>query len=60
MAEKRTIEFEVERETKNTVRFQELEGDGPAAIGVLYVQKSAVKQLGSPKRIRVTIEPVEA
>lgn len=40
MAEKVTVTFEKEKETKNTVRFQEKPGEGkPPVIGSLYVQK---------------------
>lgn len=37
---KATLRFEREKETKNSVRFQEAEQPGkPKAIGMLYVQK---------------------
>jgi len=41
------VTFEYEKATKNTLRFSETKNDlGPApAIGTLYVQKWAVKQL---------------
>ena len=49
--------FEVERETKNTVRFSEVEGDGAPIIGTLYVQKWAVRNLSADgKRVKVTLE----
>lgn len=48
--------FEFERDTKNTVRFQEVEGDEAPVIGTLYLQKHAYKKLGSPKRVKVRIE----
>lgn len=52
-----TLEFEREKETKNTIRFQELEnGDGPKVVGTLYLQKYAVKKLGNPEKLRVTLE----
>ena len=47
--------FELEKETKNTVRFQEQVADGQqAVIGPLYIQKHA---LGSepPKTVTLTI-----
>jgi hypothetical protein len=52
-----TIElvFARERETKNTVRYQELEGDEPPVVGTLYVQKFACKRLGDPEQLRLTI-----
>jgi hypothetical protein len=51
------VAFAKERETKNTVRFEEepREGSEPA-IGTLYVQKQALLELGSPTRLNVTIE----
>ena len=49
------LDFKVERETKNTVRFAEA-GDGPPIVGSLYVQKWWVK---GAHRLRVTIEKVE-
>ncbi len=55
------LTFSQEKDTKNTVRYQETECkiDGTlaeAAVGTLYVQKTA---LGSPppKTLKVTIEP---
>lgn len=40
MAEKVTVVFAREKETKNTVRFQEKPAEGkPPIIGTLYVQK---------------------
>lgn len=54
-----TLYFEQEKETKNTVRFQELESDEhPILVGTLYLQKFACKQLGGgaiPGKITVTI-----
>jgi hypothetical protein len=53
----RTVELVRERETKNTVRFAEIEVDGqPPIIGTLYVQKWVIGQVG---RIRVTIQPLD-
>ena len=55
------IEFEIERATKNTVRYQEMaEGDetDPVQVGTLYVQKWALNAEfdGFPERLIVTIE----
>ena len=52
--ETKEIEFEFERATKNTYRFQEKSAGSPV-IGTLYVQKSL---FGSkePKIVRVTVE----
>ena len=49
------IEFEREKETKNTVRFQEVPNKGePPRVGTLYIQKWAV---GSDvTKLTVTIE----
>ncbi len=51
---KKEIEFEFERATKNTYRFQE-KGTGNPVIGTLYLQKSV---FGSkePKALKVTVE----
>ena len=53
-AARKEIEFEFERATKNTYRFQE-KTTGSPVIGTLYVQKSV---FGSkePKRVKVTVE----
>ena len=56
------INFTLERETKNTVRFAEDEAGQPAdhpgtpVVGTLYLQKAAHAKLGAPNRIMVTIE----
>jgi hypothetical protein len=55
------INFTLERETKNTVRFAEDEAGQPddhpgtPVVGTLYIQKAAHAKLGSPKEITVTI-----
>jgi hypothetical protein len=50
----RTIKFTLERETKNTIRYQEETEGMPPAIGTLYIQKWALgKEV--PKSITVTI-----
>ena len=48
------IEFEFERATKNTYRFQEKTFTDPV-IGTLYVQKALFGEQ-MPKRLRVTVE----
>lgn len=48
--------FEFERETKNTVRLTEVEGDEAPIIGTLYIAKHAYKKLGSPQRVKVRVE----
>lgn len=51
---KKETEFEFERATKNTFRFQEKSSGNPV-IGMLYAQKSV---FGSrePKTLKVTLE----
>lgn len=53
-----------ERRTKNTVVFQVLDA-GSAVAGVLgpvgqqHISKTALKMIGNPKMITITIEPYE-
>jgi Na+/phosphate symporter len=50
----RELIFEKEKETKNTVRFQEKQTEGnPPIIGTLYVQKWFV---GNSNTVKITIE----
>jgi hypothetical protein len=51
----KVIELKIERETKNTVRYEEDTSGMPPAVGTLYVQKWA---LGTPppQRLKVTLE----
>ncbi len=55
MMESQTLTFTLERETKNTIRYQEDAAGKPPAIGTIYVQKWL---LGTtpPKNLSVTIE----
>ena len=55
------IMFEMERETKNTVRFAEVVGTmdtATATIGTLYVQKHALKEINykEGQKLIVTLE----
>ncbi|MFT7288117.1 MAG: hypothetical protein ACI87W_002232 [Halieaceae bacterium] len=51
---KQTIKFEIEKETKNSVRYQEIPAEGQAPIvGSLYVQKWFA---GSTRTLEVSIE----
>ncbi|MFT7372934.1 MAG: hypothetical protein ACI9T9_001628 [Oleiphilaceae bacterium] len=51
---KKVVNFEYEKETKNSVRYKEVPDEGTAPIvGSLYVQKWFA---GSSKNIEVTIE----
>ncbi len=51
-----------ERETKNTIRFEELENEegNPPLIGTLYVQKWALKRLGNPEVLTLELEAPES
>ena len=53
--EPQILMFKVERETKNTVRYQEQTDGKPPAIGTLYVQKWALGEK-PPETIAVTIQ----
>jgi hypothetical protein len=50
-------DFQVEKETKNTVRYAEVAEGQPPVIGTLYLQKWALK--GTPTKLKVTIEVPE-
>ena len=54
------LTFERERETKNTVRYEERVTDAPPVVGTLYLQKYALNRLGNPDCLRVTIEAAAA
>ena len=49
--------FQVEKETKNTIRYTEVAEGQPPVIGTVYVQKWALKE--TPKTIKLTLESVE-
>jgi hypothetical protein len=51
-----TVTFKVEKETKNTVRYEEEIGDTPPIIGTLYVQKWVLKTLGNPATLTLTLQ----
>jgi len=55
-----TVTFEIEKQTKNTIRFKEAKNSlGPApVIGSLYVQKWALEAMaqGNISALTVTIE----
>lgn len=53
-----TRQFNLEKDTKNTGKYQEVAEGGAEVIGQLYVQKSAFT-LGLPKTITVTVETVD-
>lgn len=53
--DRHTVRMVMDKETKNTIRFEENTADGkPPVIGTLYVPKWVV---GSQQAIDVTIEP---
>ena len=49
----RTLTFELEKDTKNTYRFQEVAKGAPPVIGTLYIQKWLFET--APTTITVTI-----
>ncbi len=62
--DKIVLEFAKDRDTKRTTLFQEKLGeqaysDQDVAIGPLYVKQQALEMIGSPDKLRVTIEPIE-
>ncbi|BBB25571.1 hypothetical protein [Amphritea japonica] len=51
---KKVVKFELEKETKNSIRYKEVPDEGAAPIvGSLYIQKWFA---GSSKEIEITIE----
>ena len=59
VAEEIRVSFKRERETKNTIRYEEeaSESGEPPVVGTLYLQKWALKRLGDPQTVTVTITP---
>ncbi len=55
------VKFEMEKETKNTIRFKEVEEDGYVKIGTVYVPKVTLAQNGIDKEkgFYMTIEPIK-
>jgi hypothetical protein len=47
------LSFNKTRETKNKVRYDEVDSD---FVGALYVSKEAIEELGDPEVIVVTID----
>ena len=47
------LKFEFEKETKNTLRYREVNEDGPTIIGLIYIQKWVLKD--HPKNITITV-----
>ena len=51
-----TLKFELERETKNKIRFQEVATeDGNPVVGTLYIDKEFTEVLGNPETLTVRI-----
>ena len=50
----KTLEFIKEKETKNTIRYQEVKEDGKVVIGPLYIQKSFLPEK-YPENINIKI-----
>jgi hypothetical protein len=49
--------YVVEKTTTNTVRFKIEDGDPKEAdLGYVYIKNEAVKKLGNPKKIKITVE----
>lgn len=53
--------FEFDKETKNTVRFQEVPVDGKVLIGPVYVQKEGLKEISyeDGQMIKIDINAVD-
>jgi hypothetical protein len=59
MAAKKTVtaNFKIEKNTKNMVRFEaQTEKDDADLTPYVYIRNAAVKKLGNPEKIKVTIE----
>jgi uncharacterized protein YlbG (UPF0298 family) len=62
--DKLELVFTWEHDTKRARLFQESLGDvaysdQDVAVSALYVKQQALEKIGYPKRIKVTIEPIE-
>ncbi len=60
--DKLVLVFKKDRDTKTTTLFKEELGeqtysDQDVAVGSIYVKQQALEIIGSPEKIRVTIEP---
>lgn len=53
------VTFDMERETKNTIRFMERGDPKEAIMGKVYVQKTDLEKIGSPKSIQITVTAVK-
>ena len=50
----KTLRFTKEKETKNTIRYQEVKESGEIVIGPLYIQKNFLPEK-TPETIKITI-----
>jgi len=55
--EKIVAEFEIEKETKNTVRYSEITDGKPPVIRTIYIQKWVLGK-NPPRKIKVTVEEI--
>jgi hypothetical protein len=55
MPDELTLRFERERETKNTIRYQELAEDSEYVVGSLYVRKAELARLGDPHELTIIV-----
>jgi hypothetical protein len=54
-----TDNYKKEKATKNMVRFQVEKGDPKEApMGYIYINNDAMKKLGNPTKIKVTVEAI--
>jgi len=51
------VKLEIEKETKNTFRYEEVTEGRPPVVKTIYIQKWALGK-NPPKRIKITIEEV--
>jgi len=51
------VRFVKDKDTKNTVRYTEIEENGWAKVGTLYIQKAAVAQENLGDKIVVEVKP---
>ncbi len=57
--ETQTLAFTLDKETKNTVRYQEDLSGKPTVVGTLYIQKWALGNT-PPKNLTVTVQESES
>jgi hypothetical protein len=60
MPDELTLRFERERETKNTIRYQELTKHSEYVVGSLYVRKEERARLGDPHELAVIVRAADA